>query len=279
MIIEVDSYFKNEDIQTYVDFIYTSIQKGGHAAEYQWSILNEMSLESAKTRTIRIGNYTEQVFSPLVYDAAEVKGEGASLYRRSVCNTIAGWEGKSEEFTEQEVQQIFETVHYLYKIHNEKTIDSSKIFFGKISTVSKIYHFSNPWYWAFYDPHISSVLDKFAQDFQKADADAAERLGDVIRFPVPDTSEGRLNPDSSWNNTVASIKFVHASLLLRSIVKTLNANRVFGGNLISNQKTWTISHAEMALTALSLYTEHKVRDPRGPDEPTIDWKGRLTDVE
>ena len=132
MIIEVDSYYKNEDIQTYVDFIYTSIQKGGHAAEYQWSILNEMSLESAKRRTIRIGNYTEQVFSPLVYDAAEVEGDGASLYRRSVCNTIAGWEGKSHEFTEQEVQQIFETVLYLYKIHNEKTIDSSKIFFGEI---------------------------------------------------------------------------------------------------------------------------------------------------
>ena len=154
MIIEVDSYFKNEDIQTYVDFIYTSIQKGGHTAEYQWSILNEMSLGSAKTRTIKIGNYTEQVFSPLVYDAAEAKGEGVSLYRRSVCNTIAGWEGKSEEFTEQEAQQIFETVHYLDKIHNEKIIDSSKIFFGKISTVSKIYHFSNPWYWAFYDPRI-----------------------------------------------------------------------------------------------------------------------------
>ena len=279
MIIEVDSYCKNKDIQTYVDFIYTSVQKGGNAAEYQWSILNEISLESAKRRYIRIGNYTDQVFSPLIYDAAEAEGDGASLYKRSVCNTIAGWEGKSQEFTEQEVQQIFETVLYLDKIHNEKTIDSSKIFFGEISTVSKIYHFSNPWRWAFYDPHISSVLDKFAQDFQKADTTAAERLGDVIRFPVPDTPEGRLNPDSSWNNIVASIKFVQASLLLRSIVKTLNANRVFGGNLISNQRTWKISHVEMALSALSLYNNRPVRDPRDPDEPTRDWKGKLTDVE
>ena len=145
--------------------------------------------------------------------------------------------------------------------------------------MSKIYHFSNPWCWAFYDPHISSVLDKFAQDFQKADADAAERLGDVIRFPVPDTHEGRLNPDSSWNDTLASIKFVHASLLLRSIVKTLNANRVFGGNLISNRGRGQISHVEMALSALSLDTERQVREPRDPDEPTLDWKGRLTDVE
>ena len=104
MIIDVDSYYKNEDIQKFTDFIYTSVQKGGPAFEYQWSILNEISLESATTRTIKIGNYTEQVFSPLVYDAAEAKGDGASLYRRSVCNTIAGWEGKSEEFTEQEAQ-------------------------------------------------------------------------------------------------------------------------------------------------------------------------------
>jgi len=279
MIIEVDSFSKNKDIQTYVDFIYTSVQKGGIAAEYQWSILNEISLESAKTRTIRIGNYTEQVFSPLVYDAVKAEGIGASHYWRSVCNTIAGWEGTSEEFTEQEVQQIYETVMYLYKIQNEKTIDSSKIFFGRISTVSKIYHFSNPWCWAYYDPHISSVLDKFAQDFQKADADAADRLGDSIRFPVPDSTDGRRNPDSSWNDTLASIKFVQASLLLRSIVETLNTNRVFGGNLISNQRTWTLSHAEMALSALSLIIERPKRDPRDPDEPTIDWKGRLTEVE
>lgn len=279
MIIEIGSYYKNEDIQKFADFIFTSVQKRGHTVEYQWSILNEMSLESAKRRSIKIGNYTDQVFSPLVYDAAEAEGDGAFLYRRSVCNAIAGWEGKSEEFTEQEVQQIFETVLYLYKIHDEKTIDSSKIFFGEISTVSKIYHFSNPWCWAFYDPHISSVLDKFAQDFQKADAGAAERLGDVIRFPVPDTPEGRLNPDSSWNDTLASIKFVQASLLLRSIVKTLNANRVFGGNLISEQRTWKISHVEMALSALSLYTERQVRDPRDPDEPTLDLRGRLTEVE
>jgi len=279
MIIEVDSYIKNVDIKTFADFIFTSVQKGGHAVEYQWSILNEISLESAKTRTIRIGNYTEQVFSPLVYDAAKAEGFGASLYRKSVCNTIAGWEGKSEEFTEQEAQQIFETVNYLDKIHNEKTIDSSKIFFGKISTVSKIYHFSNPWCWAYYDPHISSVLDKFAQDFQKANAGAADRLGDLIRFPVPDSIDRIINPDSPGNDTLASIKFVQASLLLRCIVKTLNVNRVFGGNLISKQRTWTISHGEMALSALSLITEPPKRDPRDPDEPTIDWRGRLTDVE
>jgi len=64
MIIDVDSYYKNEDIQKFTDFIYTSVQKGGPAFEYQWSILNEISLESAKTGPSRSGTIRKR-FSAL----------------------------------------------------------------------------------------------------------------------------------------------------------------------------------------------------------------------
>jgi hypothetical protein len=40
--------------------------------------------------------------------------------------------------------------------------------------------------------------------------------------------------------------------------------------LFSDQRTWELSHGEMALSELSHYDEHPVRDPQNPDEPAID---------
>ena len=63
-------------------------------------------------------------------------------------------------------QQIFETVLYLYKIHNEKTIDSSKIFFGEIQPCQKFITSVILVLGLLRPPHFLS-FDKFAQDFQR----------------------------------------------------------------------------------------------------------------
>jgi hypothetical protein len=284
MIIERDSFTRNEDIQTFIDFIYSSVEKKPITFLSAWTLLLEISQGSYINGVHVYNNHSLQVFRALVFDAERAEGKGASLYQRSVCNAVAGWDGKSEEFTDQEVQQIFKTVKYLEEIHNGKSIDSSKISGRRISTVSWIYQSINPSSWAVYNPQICFILEKLAQDFQKTNAAAAERLGDLIRFPSPALGTGIIKPDIPLDDTLASIKFVQASLLLRCFAEILNANRAYGPpHFVTREGKWELCHAEMAFFSLSMYSEYipPERDPLNwspPDEPAV-IRGRLTDME
>jgi hypothetical protein len=252
MIIDLNSYTRNEDIRTFVDFIYRYGEKNLSGFLSEWIVLLVHSRRWQKERALDYGNYTLQVFRALVGDAALADGSGAELYRRSVINAIAGWDETTGEFTDEEVRKIFTTVQYFEEDRFAKTLDTDKIYAGRISTVSWIYQFVDPAHWAVYNPRICFVLEKFAQDFWKTNPEAAERLGDLIRFPSPVRYWGMSG--DPLEDARAPIKLVQASLLLRCLADTLSEKvKLHHERWGSGEGTWEICHVEIALSNLSSY--------------------------
>lgn len=268
MIIDVHSYLKDEDLRTFADFVRTSVQKKDRTEK--WLVLLECAYTRYPKRILGPGYATDILFSTLVNDAAGDTGAGASLYRESVCNAIAGRYGISEKFSEQEILQIFETVKYLKDFQDNCPMDTEKIFLPSIPLVSRIYHFCDPSLWMVYDQDISSILDRFAHDFQKVGPAAADRLGDSIRFPSPDSLEG---------SERAAIKFVQASLVLRSIAGNLDEHRV----MIGTNPDWWPDHKwgpSQVAAALSWLNEaQKSCKEKQPDNPLFPSRGRLSERE
>lgn len=277
MIIDFDSYLKNDDIRAFADFIRTSVQKKPN--DWEWLILLECACTEHSQRNLKPGNTSDRIFSALVNDAAADTTTGASLFQKSVCHAIIAHDGRSEEFSEQEIQQIFKTVTYFGELWFDKSVDTKKIYLhARIPAISQIYHFCHFDRWSVYDQHISSMLDGFAQDFAKANPDAAARLGDRIRFPVPDET-GSGDQDFLRNGDLGAIKFVQASLLIHVLADNLNEHRVMRG---SNRDWWPEGKWGFSQVARALSWLGESRKPRAEkqrDDLPPPRGGRLTVLE
>jgi hypothetical protein len=276
MIIDFDAYLKNDDIQIFADFVRKSLEK--EPRDFNWLI----NLECAhhffrQERHLAPGKPSIKVFSPLINDALRFGGDKNAYYQRSVCNVVAGWTGESRDFSEQDAVGIFETLEYLHRNENEKSIDTGKIFTKRIEVVSNIYHFSLPSRWSAFDFHVLFALETVVIDFWKVHPDIFSRLGDLLHFSDPLTSaEHWENESGSKNVERIAENFVRTSLLLRCIADNLNEHDVTGGgNYLSPSRGWEVSPVWMALF-------HWGRNRKPEDKPQgepINLKGRLTDME
>lgn len=270
MIIEFDSYLKNDDFRTFADFIRTSVQK--NPLGFSWMI----NLECAQTVFAREynlapGRSTTSVFSLFINDALSFGGYGNTFYLQAVCNTVAGWAGESKGFSNEDVYYIHETLQYLHRNKMKESVDTGKIFTGRIDVVSRIYHFCHPSLWAVYNPDIVSILDIFADDFRNADPAATDRLGDKIQFPLPGALEG---------SDRAPVKVVQLSLLVRCIAD----NFVEHGVVCGSNRDWWPDHkwgppqVAMALSWLGM-TRRTREEISLEDERSMPMKPRLTNME
>jgi hypothetical protein len=275
MIIDFDTYLKNDDIRTFADFVRTSVQKG--PLDFKWVINLECALdEFPRERHLAPGKPAIHVFSALINDSLKF-GEHEKLhYRWSVCNAVAGWAGEREGFTEQDAAGIFETLEYLRQNEKGRSIDTEKIFTKRIEVVSKIYHFSLPSLWAVYDRYSSFAMMTSVLDFRRVHPDIEERLGDLLRVAVPLTSAEFWKNKGGGNVESIASNFVRTSLLLRCIAENLNEHHVIGGkNFMSPGGRWEISQAGMAL---SWWIRNRTPDERPQPEPFLP-PGRLTIME
>jgi len=239
------------DIQRFAEFVVTKIEEIQCLEGKGWLALLQSYRWPKGKGNFESGIDVRRHFHFLVNDAAEATGRGALTYQHGLCNAIAGWAGIPQKVSKTDASNIFSTIRYLKNTLKMDLIDINQIYGRRISTTSKVYYFSDPLYWTIYDSRVAYSLSQLAHAFEKADPDAASRLGSYIIFPVPPNQSGRVNPKIQWNDNLAASSFIRASFILRAIADSLNKRKKTPpSKAILSSGIWELSHVEMVLFVL-----------------------------